>query len=88
MPLISLLKDTITLLTNKLDIKGKIGFVSKIEIKDNNKKYYNVYLSKYNEYVSLNERRVSNEIKEKDLVILVKKLNGYYLIKCEESRFL
>ena len=93
-PCISFLKNIIHLVFIKKKVKGQVGFICKKEFnhkgdsRDNNKYYYSVYLPKYNEYYIINSSNCSKKLKERDLVILVKVLNSYYLIKGEESRFL
>ena len=94
LPCIFLLKNIINLVFIKKKVKGQVGFICKKEFnhkgdsRDNNKYYYNVYLPKNNECYVINSISVSRKLKERDLVILIKILNNYYLIKCEESRFL
>lgn len=93
-PIITLIKDIIKLIFLKKKNKGQVGFINKIlynyhgEKKSNDKCYYSIYLPKDNESYVINSKYCEKDLNVKDLIMLIKIFNDFYLIKCDESRFL
>lgn len=92
-PVLTVIKDFIKLLFLKKKNKGQVGFINNKKynnnnIKNNNRYHFSVYLPKDNERFLIDSKYCEKKLKSKDIVMLIKIFNDYYLIKCDESRFL